>query len=185
IGKTRLATEAALVARHQGGLVLAGRCDEELELPFQPFAEALRFQAELPDETSDQWFGPGAGELVRLVPELADRVTGLAPRISGDPDAERARLFEAVTGWLRATAASVPVLLVLDDLHWADRTTLLLLRHLIHETAHDALCIVGTYRSTDLDRTHPLAAMLADLRRDDTTTRLALDGLTADGVAEL
>jgi hypothetical protein len=86
---------------------------------------------------------------------------------------------------LRTTAASVPVLLVLDDLHWADRPTLLLLRHLIHETAHDALCIVGTYRSTDLDRTHPLAAMLADLRRDASTKRIALDGLNSDGVAEL
>jgi class 3 adenylate cyclase len=185
IGKTRLATETALVARHQGGLVLAGRCDEELELSFQPFAEALRFQLELGDEVPVGWLGPLASELTRLVPDVTDRVPGLAPRTSGDPDAERMRLFEAVTGWLRTTAASVPVLLVLDDLHWADRPTLLLLRHLVHETAHDAVCIIGTYRSTDLDRTHPLAAMLADLRRDESTTRVALDGLTTDGVAEL
>jgi len=81
--------------------------------------------------------------------------------------------------------ASVPVMLVLDDIHWADRPTLLLLRHLVHETARDAILIVGTYRSTDLDRSHPLSGMLADFRRDERVARLAVDGLTADGVAEL
>jgi class 3 adenylate cyclase len=185
IGKTRLATEAARFARHQGGFVLAGRCDEELELPFQPFAEAVRFQVALGDDVPVDWFGPGVGELARLVPEVADRVPGTVVPARGDPDADRARLFEAVTTWLRTIAASVPVLLVLDDLHWADRPTLLLLRHLVHETPHDRLCMVGTYRSTDLDRTHPLAAMLADFRREASVTRVALDGLTADGVAEL
>jgi class 3 adenylate cyclase len=184
IGKTRLATETALVARHQGGLVLGGRCDEELALPYQPFAEALRFHSELEDVPT-AWFGPMARELQRLVPDLGDRVPGLTVPEHDDPESERARLFEAVTMWLRTTAASVPVMLVLDDLHWADRPTLLLLRHLVHETPQDALFIVGTYRSTDLDRRHPLAGTLADLRRDGSVTRLALDGLDADGVAEL
>lgn len=184
IGKTRLATETALIARHQGGLVLGGRCDEELALPYQPFAEAVRFQAELEDVPS-AWLGPFAGELTRLVPDLSDRVPGLTPPVRDDPESERARLFEAVTMWLRTIAASVPVMLVLDDLHWADKPTLLLLRHLVHETPQDSLFVVGTYRSTDLDRAHPLATMLADLRRDGSVTRLALDGLTADGVAEL
>ena len=184
IGKTRLATETALVARHQGALVIGGRCDEELALPYQPFAEALRFQSELEDVPT-AWLGPLAGELQRLVPDLGERVPGLALPMRDDAESERARLFESVTLWLRTTAASVPVLLVLDDLHWADRPTLLLLRHLVHETPQDSLFIVGTYRSTDLDRAHPLATMLADLRRDGSVTRLALDGLTADGVAEL
>ncbi len=184
IGKTRLATEAALVARHQGGLVLGGRCDEELALPYQPFAEALRFQSEL-DGVPDAWLGSLASELSRIVPELPGRVAGLREPVHDDPESERARLFDAITGWLRTTAASVPVFLVLDDLHWADRPTLQLLRHVIRETPHDALLVLGTYRSTDLDRSHPLATTLADLRRDGTVTRLALDGLTADGVAEL
>jgi len=184
IGKTRLATETALVARHQGGLVIGGRCDEELALPYQPFAEALRFQSEL-DDVPTAWLGPFAGELARLVPDLADRVPGLTPPVRDDPESERARLFEAVTMWLRTTAASVPLMLVLDDLHWADKPTLLLLRHLVHETPQDSFFVVGTYRSTDLDRAHPLATTLADLRRDGSVTRLALDGLTADGVAEL
>lgn len=185
IGKTRLATETALVARQQGGLVLAGRCDEELEMPYQPFVEALRFQIDLGDELPIGWLGPLAGELTRLVPELSEHLAGLSPRLSSDPESERARLFDAVTAWLHTTAASVPVMLVLDDLHWADRPTLQLLRHLVRETPNDALLIVGTYRSTDLDRAHPLAATLADLRREGSVTRVALDGLTGDGVAEL
>jgi class 3 adenylate cyclase len=183
IGKTRLATEAALVARHHGALVIGGRCDDELALPYQPFAEALRFQSELDVPTA--WLGPAPGDLLRLAPELSERVPGLTAPAPDAPEADRARLFDAVTSWVRSTAASVPLFLVLDDLHWADRPTLLLLRHLLHETPHDALFVVGTYRSTDLDRTHPLSAMLADLRRDGAVTRLALDGLTEDGVAEL
>ena len=185
IGKTRLSTEAALVARHNGALVLGGRCDEEMGLPYQPFVEALRFQATLGDDVPAEWFGAFPGELARLVPELGDRITGLEPALRADPESERSRLFEAVTSWLHTTAASVPVMLVLDDIHWADRPTLLLLRHLVHETARDPILIVGTYRSTDLDRSHPLSGMLADLRRDDRVARLAVDGLTADGVAEL
>jgi len=184
IGKTRLATETALVAREQGALVLAGRCDEELDMPYQPFVEALRFQVDLGDELPLAWLGPLAGELTRLVPELSGHLAGLPPRLSSDPESERARLFDAVTAWLHATTSSVPVMLVLDDLHWADRPTLQLMRHLVRETANDALLIVGTYRSTDLDRAHPLAATLADLRREGSVERLALDGLTGDGVAD-
>jgi class 3 adenylate cyclase/tetratricopeptide (TPR) repeat protein len=185
IGKTRLAIETARSVRDDGGLVLAGRCDEEIEIAYQPFAEALRFQVGLGDDAPTSWFGPLTGDLTRLVPELGDQVTSTAPRVSGEPEAERAQLFEAVTGWLRATASAVPVMLVLDDLHWADRATLQLVRHLIRETANDPLLIVGTYRSTDLDRAHPLADVLADLRREGSVTRLALDGLSDDGVAEL
>src|SRR4051812_11358620 len=145
VGKPRLATEVALVARDQDSLVLAGRCDEDLGLAFQPFVEALRFQLELPDDVAPAaWLGPLAGELTRLVAEVAERVPGVAPART-DAESERARLFEAITGWLRATAAAVPVMLVLDDLHWADPPTLALLRHLVHETANDRIMVLGTY----------------------------------------
>ncbi len=185
IGKTRLAIETARLARDHGGLVLAGRCDEELEIAYQPFADALRFQLGVGDGLPVGWLGPTPGELVHIVPELVDLVPGLAPRASGDAEAERAQLYEAVTGWLRATAAAVPLMLVLDDLHWADRATLQLVRHLIRETPNDTVLIVGTYRSTDLDRSHPLASVLADLRREGGVSRVALDGLDGDGVAAL
>lgn len=185
IGKTRLTREAALVARGDGALVLAGHCDELLARPFGPFAEALRFQTQL-DDMPDAWFGPSAGELARLVPELAARAgTNTARGTRSDPEGERARLFDAVTGWLRASAESVPVMLVLDDLQWADHETLLLLRHVVHETPNDALCVIGMYRATDLDRGHPLVTLLANLRRDGTATAVALEGLPVSGVAEM
>jgi class 3 adenylate cyclase len=185
IGKTRLAVETALVARSQGAFVLAGRCDEELARPFQPFVEALRFQVGLADDVPASWLGPLGGDLVRLVPELPDQVSGLGAPLRADLEAEQARLFDAVTGWVRATAASAPLLLVLDDLQWADRPTLQMLRHLVRETPNDPLCVIGTYRSTGLDRKHPLAMLIADLQRDGTASRLGLDGLTGDGVGEL
>jgi class 3 adenylate cyclase len=184
IGKTRLTREVALVARDHGALVLAGRCDELLARPFGPFVEALRFQARL--DVPGEWYGPNANELSRLVPELAvrpDAAEALGAR--SDAEGERARLFDAVTAWLRATAASVPVMLVLDDLQWADRETVLLLRHVVRETPNDALCVVGMYRSTDLDRGHPLVALLADLRREGTATAVELEGLPVSSVTEM
>ena len=82
----------------------------------------------------------------------------------------------------KSLPASAPIVLVLDDLHWAAKPTLLLLRHLLRFGDHARVQIVGTYRSTDLDRSHPLAAMLADLHRDGTANRLSLSGLDEDDV---
>jgi class 3 adenylate cyclase len=185
IGKTRLAIEIARVARDQGALVLAGRCDEAVALPFQPFAEALRYQVERRDDAPTTWLGSLAGELVRLVPELPHLVRGLPAAQRSDLESERALLFDAVTRWLRTTASSVPVLLVLDDLQWAVRPTLQLLRHVLHETAYDSLYIVGTYRPNDLDRDHPLMTLVGDACRDGSATRIELSGLTAEGVTDL
>jgi class 3 adenylate cyclase/tetratricopeptide (TPR) repeat protein len=185
IGKTRLAVETALAARDHGALVLAGRCDEELMRPFQPFAEALRHQVELRDLLPAAWLGPLAGELARLVPDLPEQMPGVRPPQRGDLETQQALLFDAVTGWLQRTAASVPVLLVLDDLQWADRATVQLLRHVVRETPNAALCVIGTYRSTDVERAHPLASLVADLHREGAALPIALGGLTGNGVAEL
>ena len=80
-------------------------------------------------------------------------------------------------------SAEAPVVLILDDLHWAAKPTLLLLRHLLRFGDRARVQIVGTYRSTDLDRSHPLAAMLADLHRDGTANRISLSGLDEDDVS--
>ena len=103
-------------------------------------------------------------------------------RPRADPDTERYALFDAVVALLGVASASAPVVLVLDDLHWAAKPTLLLLRHLLRFGEHARVQIVGTYRSTDLDRSHPLAAMLADLHRDGTANRIQLSGLDEDDV---
>jgi hypothetical protein len=183
IGKTRLSAELALAATEKGGLVLAGHCDELVGASYQPFAEALRHHLSQPGGA--ETLGPAAGELARLAPELGQVIPGLAAPLSADPDAERLRLFEAVHGWLAELASGQPVLLVLDDLHWADAGTLLLMRHLVVNQPVSQLLMLGTYRDTDLVRTHPLSAMLGELRRRAEVSRIALDGLDAGEVTEL
>jgi tetratricopeptide (TPR) repeat protein len=183
VGKTRLAAELAQEAIEAGGTVLYGRCDEEPSIPYQPFTEALRqLVGRLPDDALDR---PHARDLVRLVPELRHRVAGLPEPVAVDPETERYRLFESVVGLLRDASSRAPIVFVLDDLHWAAAPTLLLLRHVIRSPDPLPLLVVGTYRDTELDRTHPLAGALADLRRDETVERVALHGLREPDVLDL
>lgn len=181
VGKTRLAGEWSQRAYDLGAVVLYGRCDEDLGAPYQPFAEALR--SLVPCMGDDRLRGlRGVEALLPLVPGLTDVVPDLAPPAHADPDTERYALFDAVVALLETASAGAPVLLILDDLHWAAKPTLLLLRHLLRFGEHARVQIVGTYRSTDLDRSHPLAAMLADLHRDGTANRISLGGLDEDDV---
>jgi len=181
VGKTRLSGEIARRAHDDGAVVLLGRCDEELGLPFQPFVEALAFFAgqatPLPEDLGRQ-----PGELRRLYPELADLVPGLGEPTQGDTDVERHRLFEATLSWLSTTAEAHGLVLVLDDLHWAGKPTLLLLRHLLRAEEASRILVIGTYRDTDLDRTHPLSELLADLRRSPGVERFPLSGFTTEEV---
>ena len=165
-----------------GALVLYGRCDEDLGAPLQPFIEALRTLVPALGPTRLRR-GPRRRRARRVVPELAELLPDRAPAVRADPDTERLALFDAVTQPPGARRrASAPVLLVLDDLHWAGKTTLSLLRHLLRAAKGARLLVVGTYRDTELARTHPLAATLADLRRDADAHRISLGGLAADDV---
>ena len=180
IGKTRFAMEFARSRAADGATVLIGRCDEEALIPYQPFVEALTWYARVcPElELRGQLAAIGGGaELSPLVPELVRRLPDLPVPPQMSADAERYRLFEAVTTLLARASTPHPVLLVLDDLHWADKATLLMLRHIVRSPDHAAVCIVGTYRESELARTHPLSDVLADLRREQTVTRLSLRGL--------
>jgi class 3 adenylate cyclase/tetratricopeptide (TPR) repeat protein len=184
VGKTRLAAELATRVHEEGGVVLAGRCDEDLGVPYQPFVEALRHfvdhaaAADLKDR-----LGRYGGELTRLVPELPEQVPDLHSPLQSDPETERYRLFDAVGAWLTAASVEEPLLLVLDDLQWAARPTLLLLRHVVRSPHGGRLLVVGTYRDTELGRGHPLVELLADLRRDGHGERLSLVGLDQSQVA--
>ena len=181
VGKTRLAGEWSQRAYAQGACVLYGRCDEDLGAPYQPFAEALR--ALVPCMGAGGLRGlRGVEALLPLVPGLTDVLPDLTAPARADPDTERYALFDAVVALLDIASAGAPIVLILDDLHWAAKPTLLLLRHLLRFGDQARVQIVGTYRSTDLDRSHPLAAMLADLHRDGTANRLSLSGLDEDDV---
>jgi class 3 adenylate cyclase len=176
VGKTRLAGEWSRQAYDQGAVVIYGRCDEDLGAPYQPFAEALRSLVPCLG-TSRLRALRGAEALLPLVPGLTDVLPDLAAPTRADPDTERYALFDAVVALLGLASAGAPVILILDDLHWAAKPTLLLLRHLLRFGEHARVQVVGTYRSTDLDRSHPLAAMLADLHRDGIANRIQLSGL--------
>ncbi|KUI42021.1 hypothetical protein AU197_18030 [Mycobacterium sp. IS-1590] len=176
VGKTRLAGEWSRNAYDQGAVVLYGRSDEDLGAPYQPFAEALRSLVACVDSNRLRNVR-GVEALLPLVPGLAEALPDVTAPPRADPDTERYAMFDAAVTLLATASAIAPVVLILDDLHWAAKPTLLLLRHLLRFGEEARVQIVGTYRSTDLDRSHPLAAMLADLHRDGTATRLQLGGL--------
>ena len=186
VGKTRLSTHLALDAHGEGATVLYGRCDEDLGVPYQPWVQALRyFVAEAPQAVLRAHVERYGGELARLVGTLGERVPDLpAPRQS-DPETERYLLYAAVAGLLEGAGEQEPLLLILDDLHWADSPTLSLLRHVVASGSSMPVLVVGTYRDSDLSREHPLTALLADLHREQGVERMKLTGLETDDVVAL
>jgi hypothetical protein len=184
IGKTSLTLVAALDAVRHGATVLFGRCDEEAVVPFSPWVEALgQLVGELDESGQQAVLAEGGADLLRLLPEL-DQGGRYA---SGDvePDTQRWRLFEAVSRVLSAAAASRQMLLVLDDMHWADRSSLLLLRHLLRTRAQLPVTVVMTARDAELSDEHPLQRVLAQLRREEAVVSISLQGLGEPDVAEL
>ncbi|MDQ1419843.1 MAG: hypothetical protein QOJ52_1805 [Acidimicrobiaceae bacterium] len=186
VGKTRLASEIAAHAFSEGALVLAGRCDEGMGVPYQPFVEALRhFVDDSADHDLMSGLGPSAGELTRVLPELVQRLPQLAPPLSSDPDTERYRLFVAMACWLSAASAVSPVLLVIDDLHWATKPTFLLLRHILRSTDAMRLLVVATYRDTELSQDRAVAQQMTALAQGPEVIGVHLDGMSEMEVAEL
>jgi tetratricopeptide (TPR) repeat protein len=181
VGKTRLAAALARRAHDDGATVLFGRCEEDLAVPFQPFIEPLQtIWRDLPPEERRGHIAAHGGELARLVPSL----DGPEP-MRADPGLEQARLFDAVDDALRRASAARPLVLVLDDLHWAAPATVALVRHLLGASADLRLLVVGTYRDTEVDRGHALGGLLSDVHRIDGVERLSLRGLDRGAVEDL
>ena len=188
VGKTRLVAEAAEDAHRLGAVVLWGRCFEESYLPHGAFVEALRGVVDQARPGGALHpLDAAARRLCAVAPIFApdgsaDRD---APRVSQDPGADRLRFFDAVDAMITGLCALAPVVLVLDDLQWADEETLLLLTHLARSPERDRLLVLGTYRDNEIDRSRPLAARLAELRRDHHDERIRLRGLPEPAVDEL
>jgi DNA-binding SARP family transcriptional activator len=184
IGKSALAADLAQRAFEQGGCVLLGRCDEELGAPYRPFQEALSHLVTHADEELVRTHvADHGGELDRMVPALGRRVGELPPPRTSDPDTERYLLCAAAVGLLEEASRHSPVVLVLDDLHWADKPSLLLFRHLVANTSSIRLLIVGTYRDAELSASHPLNEALAGLHREPAgVSTIDLSGLDDTGV---
>lgn len=183
IGKSRLITEAASQAGKSGHVVLFGRADEDLMVPYQPFVEALRHLLRpLPRADVEKLLGRSLNDLARIIPELAS----VTPSpVAEDPDAERYQLFEAVASVLRRLAQAAPVLLVLDDLHWADRPTQLMLVHVERAVRDLGVSFLIAHRSTAADHAEGFGDLLADIRRERDVTTIALDGLDDSELREL
>ncbi len=184
IGKTRLVAE--LATRLRDFHVLYGRCDEEELFPYGPWIDMLRPElASMGDDELTDLLGDGAAELARLLPEIGTRLDLAAAPAAGDPESERRQFFLAVSAVLRRLARRRPLLLVIDDLHWADRSSLLLARHVARLPDLGPLLMLGTFRATELGPGHPLPELIADVERDREVVRVRLTGMDEAEVAEL
>jgi DNA-binding SARP family transcriptional activator len=185
IGKTRLLQEFALSARRRGGLVLAGRCLEGAWVPpYQAFVEAITGYAAQASATRLRAdLGPAVGPLAQLVPGLRERLSDLPAAAPLQPDEERLRLLDAVARFLVGLTAHGPVVLVLDDLHWADASTLVTLRHVARVAVGQRLLLVGAYRTSEAD--HDLMDALGALRAEAEVTAVHLRGLDVDALGRM
>ena len=182
IGKTRTAQELETYARMRSAQVLWGRAHEASGAPaYWPWVQVGREWARANDPSALATLLPaGVGsELVRLFPELSGILGTEPPELPAVTDeSAQFRLFDAYVSFLRAISDGAPIVVVLDDLHWADKPTLLLLQHLARELANMQLLLVGTYRDTELARTHPLSEALVELNREGGFHRVVLRGLS-------
>ena len=186
IGKTRLVSEFARKAHATGTLVLAGRCDNALDLPYQPFVEALEHLVDnAPIELLESHVAEHGDSIARLVPALdpASRERRRAARI-GASQIGMCCSERSSDCWQRY-ASGARVVLVLEDLHWAEIATVSLLRRLLTSPTGPPLMLVGTYRGRELANDHPLRELLADLHRERQVLRLELEGLQTRDVATL
>ena len=169
IGKTRLSEELAARAAARGAVVLWGRCWEGAGAPsFWPWVQVVRgyVQVQAGDPASLRHdLGAGAADIAQLVPAVHDCIPDLPVPPPLEPEAARFRLFDSLTGFLRTAAARRPLLVVLDDLHWADVPSLALLRFMSRELEGTGPLVVGSYRQSEVGQGHPLLAAVADLTR--------------------
>ena len=185
IGKTRTAQELALEAEARGAQVIWGRCyEEEGTPPFWPWVQIIRAYVEHCElDQLQAAMGAGAADIGELVPEIVQKLPGLEPAPALAPEAARFRLFDSITRFLKAAGRSQPLVLVLDDIHWADEPSLQLLQFVARELEDSCVMVVGCYRDVELSRQHPLSETLAQLSREAVYQRHLLRGLDRDDTA--
>ena len=182
IGKSRLTREFMALAEVSGASVWVGECYAEGGAPYAPIAQflqsALAHTPPLPASISSLVLA----DLITLAPALRARFPDAPPNPALDPLAEQQRIFESVTEWCLALAERAPLLLVLDDVHWADSGALALLRHLArrNRAARARVLIVLTYREVELAENHPLNDTLIDFNRERLVSRIKLGRLNRD-----
>ena len=184
IGKTTLAEQLAAYVTTRGGRAVVGHSYEpgSLALPYLPFLEALRaYILECEPGALASQLGRDAAEVARVLPELRNRIS-VEPHTPGHPEEDRWRRHQSAGDFLQRAATAQPLMIGLEDLHWADRGTLDLLVYLSRRLAATQLLIVVTYRDVEVDRTHALSSALAELQRSSSFQRILLRSLSADHV---
>ncbi|MFQ6026504.1 MAG: AAA family ATPase, partial [Dehalococcoidia bacterium] len=184
IGKTRVAQELATHAESKGIRVLWGACYEgEGAPPYWPWVQIIQTYLQQTDTSQLQAaMGAGAADIGEIVPEVRDKLPTWNPPPTLEPEQARFRLFNSVSGFLQNAAQTQPLLLILDDLHWADLPSLLLLQFLTHRLESSQLMVLGTYRDVELSRQHPLSEALAQLSREPVFHRYVLRGLSQEDI---
>ena len=187
VGKTRLAEEVLADGRQRGCLALTGRCYETEGIPpFIPWVEIVERSASMvPNAAFREALGDAAPEIAKLVPELRQIFSDIPQPIELPPEKQRRYLFNNFVSFVKRGTRVTPQVWLIDDLHWADDSTLLLLQHVAQHVAELPLLIVGTYRDVDLDVERPFAEMLETLTRQRLAQKLPLDRLTEDGVGQM
>ncbi|HKJ35613.1 MAG TPA: AAA family ATPase, partial [Solirubrobacterales bacterium] len=184
IGKTRMVEEAITYARVRGAVTLSSSCHEaEATPPFWPFAEGIRGYVRDVDPVGLAWqLGADGPELARLVPELRELVPSIAEPAPLEGDESRFRFFEAVSSFLVGVARSKPLVFAIDDLHWADSSSLELLRFLGHRTSGAPMLLVCAYREEEASARGPTRRAIADLDELPRRRRIPLRGLGPDAI---
>ena len=186
IGKTRLTEELTAIAKARGALVSWGACYEGGSAPpYWPWTQVIRSLLTEPSEAVMNALETRGAVIADIVPEIDDMLPDMQPAPEVDPTQARFRLFDSVTSFLNEVAISQPVILVIDDLHWADRSTLELLEFVARDVATRPMLLVGSYRDMELSRQHPLSETLATLARARGFRRIPLRGLGSEDVGRL
>ena len=186
-GKTRTTEQLSIYADLHGMRVLAGRCYEGEGAPaFWPWMQIVRAYSQgLPaPELAAVMGASAAAAIAQVVPEVREKLPGLPAPPALEPDKARFRLFDSITTFLKNASQRQPLMLILDDLIWADPSSLLLLEFLAPEIDASRLLVVGTYRDTELGRQHPLTRTLSELTRQGPDLRISLEGLTKTDIAK-
>ncbi len=184
IGKTRTSQELATYAGLRGARVLWGRCYEEQGVPpYWPWVQAIRsYVRDTEPQRLSTEMGAGAADIAEVVSDVKTQLPGLQPAPQLEPEQARFRLFDSITAFLRSASEARPLVIILDDLHWADKPSLLLLQFVAREIANSRLLLIGTYRDVELSRQHPLAESLGELTRERAFQRVLLRGLSQQDV---